>query len=205
MPESIVFLSPSKNDDNNAKILKSITPYFYWCSAHEFDSTYSDNKFLFQYQIYFIENKNLIPGEVVQKWFSNKSNIKISIIDFIEKWNEHKRILIDPNSKDKNEISETKADLPFNKENYCSFSKFAKFVAESILNLKNIYIQKCDEKNFDFLQKKFWQTMAEYYQDIILSIDYKKNSNTDNKVKSKKNVKGKSAKKNETIRNKKSK
>jgi hypothetical protein len=215
MPETITFFKALKNEDLNGTILKSICPYFYWCSAHEFQGFEPKNKFLFQYQVYSIENRKIVPGEVVQEWYENKNSIKLSVMNFIEKWDDHKRYIVGQykDSKEKFISEDNKDDFFENKnlsqhgenskDNLDNFINFAHFVGKSILHFQPIYIKECEEKNYDFLQKKFWESMATYYQSIIFNLNnqkFKQTKKTNKKLN--KSVKNKN---NETISNTRSK
>jgi hypothetical protein len=215
MPEKISFLKKEVLDDENQALLKSITPYFYWCSAHEFKDIQTNNKFLFQYQIYSIENRQIVPGEVVQKWFSNKNAIKISVINFIELWHDHKRLLFDikkisefsiskNNIKTLDESIDGFDDLDLDsKNNFEYFSYFATFVAQSIISLKNLYIKQVEDGSFEFLQRKFWESIAIYYQNVFSDINDNNHTKSKNKKKITKKPR-KTKKKNETVSNKRS-
>jgi hypothetical protein len=163
MPEVIAFFRKERKEDESTIFLKSITPYFYWCSAHEFKENKSKNKFLFQYQIYFIENKKIIPGEVIQKWYPKKNNIKIEIINFLNIWEDHGKILLN-HKKPNDQNVDYRKNLIDNDFEY--FSTFAHFVAKSIVELKEFYIQQSEEKELDLLQKKYWQNMSIYYEGL---------------------------------------
>lgn len=211
MPEMVTFFKPLKSEDSNSAILKSICPYFYWCSAHEFTNFNKNNKFLFQYQVYSIENKKIVPGEVIQEWHENKNGIKISIINFIEKWEDHKRIILGKYSDSNRNANEpNNIDNLFDDENaenkninIDNFMNFAKFVAKSIIGIQDVYIKECEARNFDFLQKKFWESMALYYQSVLINFNKSKTSTI---KKTKKRIPKKAVnKKNETISNKRSK
>lgn len=154
MPETIVFQKPKKNDDPDWMTLKSISPLFYWCSAHEFPDFDKNYKYLFQYQIYSIESRSIIPNEISQKWCKTKNEIRDGIISFLEMWGDHKRILL-------NTIL-NKDSLEFHNNNEIqNFSSFANFVGKSIFDLKHFYIKQASaEINFDILQKEFWKTIA---------------------------------------------
>jgi hypothetical protein len=211
MPETITFFKPLKNEDQNGAILKSICPYFYWCSSHEFENFEPKNKFLFQYQVYSIENRKIVPGEIIQEWHENKNGIKISIMNFIEKWEDHKRAVLGKYKDSKEKfISEDNRDLnnffdneslsqknQNNKNNLDNFVNFAHFVAKSILYFQPIYIKECEEKNYDFLQKKFWENMTMYYQSVIFNLNSKKGK--PRKKINKKITKSTKSKKNETV------
>jgi hypothetical protein len=151
MPESLLFEKPTSKDDPDLIFLKSISPLFYWCSAHEFVDFDSDYKYLIQYQTYSVENQNIIPGEVIQKWSKTKYEIKNLMINFLNIWPEHKRILLNGTAEKEN-----------NNRKIFYFSDFAHFVAKSIFNLKHFYIEQANSsgKNFDALQKDFWKMIA---------------------------------------------
>lgn len=154
MPENIVFQKPKQNDDPDWVTLKSISPLFYWCSAHEFPDFDKNYKYLFQYQIYSIETQSVIPNELSQKWCQTKNEIRNEIISFLEMWSDHKRILL--NTVLKTDILEFQ-----NNNEIQDFSTFANFVGKSIFDLKHFYIKQAStEINFDILQKEFWKTIA---------------------------------------------
>jgi hypothetical protein len=83
----------------------------------------------------------------------------------------------------------------YTEEDFEYFINFATFVAKSILSLQNLYIKQSEHGNFEFIQKKFWENTAMYYQNIIFELS-KRESKKESKPKNKKN---------ETVRNKKSK
>jgi len=177
MPSSITFLNNSKNDDEFNNDLKKISPFFYWCSAHEFKNLVSENKFLFQYQIYSIEDGQIYPGEVVQKWVANKNNIKFEIINFIEKWNTHERLII--NAKAEEENVKNFITIPIkNNTDMELFSTFAEFVGRSIVSLQNIYIKESSDNKLDLLQKRFWEDIAMQYKKLL-----EENAQLDKKLK----------------------
>ena len=152
MPEYIVFKKPSKSEDIDVSTLKSISPCFYWCSAHEFPEFELGHKYLFQHQIYFLEGSEIISGEVSQQWHRSKNQIREDIISFIESWSTHKRILIGPENKES-----TSANY-FNKIYH--FTEFAEFVGQTIYKLKKDYIEQASLINFDLLQKEYWKMIA---------------------------------------------
>lgn len=155
MPENVVFEKPKSSDDPDWITLKSISPLFYWCSAHEFPDFDKKFRYLIQYQTYSIENHNIIPNEVLQKWCSTKYQIRDGIISFLDMWTDHKRLLL-------NTIL-NKDGLEFKKNNQLQdFSTFASFVAKSIFDLKHFYIKQTasNNMNFDVLQKEFWKMIA---------------------------------------------
>ena len=94
------------------------------------------------------------------------NNIKLEIINFIEKWNIHERVIINPKTEEesvKNFITipvKSNADMEL-------FSSFAEFVGRSIVSLQNIYIKESSDKKFDILQKRFWEDMAMQYKQLL--------------------------------------
>lgn len=177
MPESIIFEKPTSKDDPDLIFLKSISPLFYWCSAHEFLDFETDYKYLIQYQAYHIENQNIVPSEVVQKWSKTKYEIKDLMMNFLNMWPEHKRILLNGSAEKEN-----------NDRKIFYFSDFAQFVAKSIYNLKNFYIDQANSsgKNFDALQKDFWKMIALNGYNYIAE---KENDSKKSPIKRKKNSK----------------
>jgi len=192
MPDRVTFLSREKNDDETTESLKKISPYFYWCSAHEFKNIESTNKFLFQYQLYSIEDNEINPCEVIQKWFDNKNSIKIEIMNFIDLWGSHERIIINP-KKNEEEANKNFISIPVDDfEGMDYFSKFASFVAKSILNLKDHYIAESQNQKFDVLQKRFWEIMAIHYKELFLrSVQDNKILKKKKPTKRKRNIKNK--------------
>jgi hypothetical protein len=187
MPESIVFNKPDRHDDVDEITLKSISPYFYWCSAHEFPDFEAEYKYLFQYQIYSVEGAKIVPGEIIQKWRKNKNQIREDIMLFIEQWNEHKRILTAP------ENNKQKTNESFYNKIY-DFNGFAQFVAKSIIGLQNLYIKQASIINFDILQKEYWKMIAmnkdEFY-DTIPDLKTKNKRNSKKSISKKPAVKKK--------------
>ena len=161
MPESIVFQKPKRNEDPDLVTLKSISPLFYWCSAHEFPDFDKEYKYLIQYQLYSIESNTIVPHELFQKWCKTKHEIRDGILSFLELWDDHKRILL-------NTIL-NKDNIEFKNNNQIQdFSTFANFVGKSIFDLKYFYIkQAAANMNFDILQKEFWKTIAMNSSDNI--------------------------------------
>lgn len=178
VPENIVFEKPKNGDDPDQITLKSISPLFYWCSAHEFPNFDKKFRYLIQYQTYSIENGNIIPNEIAQKWCNSKHQIRDGIIAFLEIWSDHKRLLL-------NTIL-NKDSLEFHNNNQIQdFSTFANFVGKSIFDLKHFYIkQASSDMNFDILQKEFWKMIALNSSNNIFD-----KSNLDFSVKKEKNKK----------------
>lgn len=155
MPESIVFGKAQMGDDIDLVTLKSISPCFYWCSAHEFPEFEQEYRYLFQYQIYSLEGSKMEPSEIYQKWHKNKNKIREDIMSFIDTWQSHKRILMAPENKnEKDEIHNGNYNKIYN------FKEFAPFVAQSIFKLQKFYIEQASMINFDVLQKEFWKMIA---------------------------------------------
>jgi len=154
MPETIIFQKPKQSEDPDWITLKSISPLFYWCSAHEFPDFDKNFKYLFQYQIYSIESRSIVPNEISQKWCKTKHEIRDGIVSFLDMWGDHKRLLL-------NTVL-NKDSLEFHNNNETQdFSTFANFVGKSIFDLKHFYIKQAStEMNFDILQKEFWKTIA---------------------------------------------
>lgn len=163
MPESIVFNKPNKNDDVDSITLKSISPYFYWCSAHEFPDFEVENKYLFQYQIYSVEGAKIVPCEIFQKWRRNKNQVREDVAYFIEEWDDHKRLLTTP------ENNKERPNEGFYNKIY-DFNSFAQFVAKSIISLQNLYIKQASVINFDILQKEYWKMIAMNKNEIYNTI-----------------------------------
>jgi hypothetical protein len=153
MPEAIVCLKPDPNCSDNEEILKSITPYFYWCAAHEFPDAKPEYRYLIQHQIYYVEGQEIDGGDVFQKWSGNKAEIRNCLTDFIDLWTEHKRVLVDPfliaNAENKS--------LIFDELNYCDFATAVGF---TIFSFRGAYYKQVAAAKLDILQKDFWRIMA---------------------------------------------
>lgn len=195
MPESIVFQTPKKNEDPDLVTLKSISPLFYWCSAHEFPEFDEEYKYLIQYQIYSIENQNIVANDLFQKWCKTKYEIKDGVMSFLEMWNDHKRLLL--NTILSNDSIEFK-----NNNEVQDFSSFASFVGKSIFDLKNFYIkQAATDMNFDVLQKEFWKMIALNSSNNIFDKQSSNYINDDKKINKKATTKKKTTNKNKTTKN----
>jgi hypothetical protein len=167
MPETIVFNKAQKGDDIDLVTLKSISPYFYWCSAQEFTDFEPKYRYLFQYQMYTVEGSKIVPGEIFQKWRKNKNNIREDLMQFIEEWSDHKRLLTSPENKKEN------SNENFYNKTY-NFKDFAKFVAKSIISLQDLYIKQASIINFDLLQKEYWKMVAMNKNEIYNTVpDFK--------------------------------
>jgi hypothetical protein len=193
MPKNIVFAKKEPQDTDAVSALKAVSPCFYWCSGHEFLTTHSENKFLIQHQVYFINGNSLEPASVIQDWSKSKHEIRNSLFSFLEMWSlDHEKVLLTPENK--LSTTENITDLQYLNKVY-NFADYASFVAESIFSLKNAYIEQARFMNFENMQKEFWKNVALNPQ---ASNDIRKflNINTDiainnvnNKKESKSNVK----------------
>jgi len=161
MPKSIVFTKKELKDSENVALLKAVSPCFYWCSAHEFLTEHEENKYLFQYQIYFLNGENLEPAKIIQHWSKSKNDIRNEIFSFLDIWREdHEKALINPNMPIQNAKFETQIPTSSDFKSVYNFSDFAEFVAKSIYHFKNNYVQQAKLMNFDFVQKEFWRHIA---------------------------------------------
>jgi len=158
MPKSIVFTKKDKKDTESVAMLKSVSPCFYWCSGHEFLTKNEENRYLIQYQIYFINGKNMEPATINQEWYKSKNDIRKDILLFLDMWqDDHQKILLNPN--DDFSTANNISNLDYLNKVY-NFSDFASFVAKSIFALKDIYIEQANAMNFDIIQKEFWRQVA---------------------------------------------
>lgn len=161
MPKSIVFTKREPKDSDNIALLKAVSPCFYWCSAHEFLTEHEENKYLFQYQIYFISGQDIEPAQIIQRWSKSKNEIRNEIFAFLDMWREdHEKALISPNAPVQNIKFETQISTSGDFNSIYNFSDFAEFVAKSIFHFKNNYVQQAKLMNFDFVQKEFWKHIA---------------------------------------------
>lgn len=190
MPENIVFFKKNEEDTDQTAKLKDIFPNFYWCSAHEFADPSFEKKYLIQYQIYSIENNDIRGERIDQFWASSKNEIRLHLISFLERWNDHKRLLLS------SAISETKIVENKNKllaesgsGHKQNFLEFASFVARSIFNFKALYLQQAQSGGFELQQKEFWKNAAFHYMDVLK--DQLKNNKNNNKTKAAKTKKDK--------------
>lgn len=179
MPDTIVFEQEAQNESEENKYLLEITPYLYWCSAHDFTevaktSKSPDKKYLFQYQIYSVNNKGIEESETKMFWFQHRNEITAKLIDFIDRWKTHKRRLVDPY-----EVADRYAKTSLNPDNFMFFSVAAGYTLGSF---RDLYVSNCNEGDFDTLQLKFWRTMACLNYDNIhnkkLALDDKLTDNT---------------------------
>lgn len=204
MPKSIVFTKRELKDTDNVALLKAVSPCFYWCSAHEFLTEHQESKYLFQYQIYFLNGENIEPAKIIQHWSKSKNNVRNEIFSFLDIWREeHEKALISPNMTMQNIKFETQISTSEDFNSIYNFSDFAEFVAKSIYFYKNNYIQQAKLMNFDFVQKEFWRHIA-LNQDACKEIQKYLNTNIVQKTKKvviKKSVKNgkKQKRKNTTI------
>jgi hypothetical protein len=187
MPEDITFIKPDHTDDESTSYYRSIMPYFYWCSAHEFPDLPKKYRYLIQYQNCFIDNGDVFPGEIMQKFCANKDGIRAGLHDFIEMWDEHKRIMLDPTKiismykadinninhlseelNNKNISASEFAEKIINGDNNDSFIDFAKAIGKTIKTFQEIYVTQAKDKQCDLLQKEYWRSLAlEFAQSIL--------------------------------------
>jgi hypothetical protein len=159
MPDSIVFEKQNASEDPDVTLLKSISPYFYWCSAHEFPNFSKEYRYLIQYQLYTVDSGKIIPNEIAQEWHTNKNQIKYSMISFLDSFENHKRLLLNPDGVNANNNSKNKSETSsYNK--ISQFSNFSKVIAEWIFHFKNNYISEVEGGNFNTMQKDFWKMIA---------------------------------------------
>jgi hypothetical protein len=162
MPENIVFEKTNKNENIEVSALKNISPFFYWCSAHEFEEFSPENKFLIQYQKFLIENNEIVPDELIQKWHGSKNSVRNELINFIDSWNEHKRVIL-------------------GHSNIKNFLQFGEYIGKSIFNLKDFYVEEVAKNGYDFLKKDFWKTIAlDHINNNTVKNKTKKNNKTKN-------------------------
>lgn len=162
MPKHIVFAKKDESDTISSGLIKSMTPCFYWCSAHEFLTEHTENKFLIQHQIYFINGDETVSSEISQNWSNSKTPIRDRIISFLDTWNlPHEKILSLPDQPIL-DIKDIDSSHNYSKDNnrIYNFSDFAGFVARSIIGNRNNYINQTKLMNIDFVQKECWKYIA---------------------------------------------
>jgi len=168
MPENIVFFKRNAEDTDQTAKLKDIFPNFYWCSAHEFSDPSFDKKYLIQYQVYSIENNDIKGENIDQFWAASKNEIRLHLISFLEKWNDHKRLLLSSAISDVSITENKNKPLANNNAGYKqNFLEFANFVARSIFNFKSLYLQQAQSGGFELQQKEFWKNAAFHYMDVL--------------------------------------
>lgn len=179
MPQSIVFFVDSKNDSQKMRIFKKMSPYFYWCSAHDFGENCTDNRYLFQHQVYLIECGETYDSEIEQSFFSTKEELRNALTDFLSDWIEHERMLLNVNyprniNGDNESLKEDKNLILIDKNEY-DFTNFANFVGSAIYETRKSYINMCQEGRFDLLRMNFWKEEYARHEKTIQDLQLKIN------------------------------
>lgn len=154
MPGKLAMTREYEGDTEDDKVLRTICPYYYWCSSHEFTKPVDPScKFLFQYQTYFVEGFGAKASEIVQKWAATKGEIRNYLHTFLDLWVDHKRILLDPF-----ELAHSNG-LTMDSAN---FADFANAAGSAVSNFQHEYWKQNVNEEYDVKQKHFWRNQAIY-------------------------------------------